>query len=132
MTPALLLVVLSASPGAGFPRPELLMEACELTVCPSRLTIVDVRPRSEHESGRIPGAIWIDIRAWEKLFDPGDAAGWSQRLGDAGLDPRESVVVHGGDDVRDAARLWWILRYWGFRDVRLLNGGWAAWRAKLQ
>jgi thiosulfate/3-mercaptopyruvate sulfurtransferase len=36
------------------------------------------------------------------------------------------VVVY-GDDVREAARVWWILRYWGFKDARLLNGGWAAW-----
>ncbi len=25
---------------------------------------------------------------------------------------------------KDAARVWWILRYWGVEDVRLVNGGW--------
>ncbi len=26
-------------------------------------------------------------------------------------------------------RIWWILRYWGAPDVRLLNGGWVGWKA---
>ena len=27
-------------------------------------------------------------------------------------------------------RIWWILRYWGVKDARLLNGGWKTWKAK--
>jgi thiosulfate/3-mercaptopyruvate sulfurtransferase len=30
---------------------------------------------------------------------------------------------------KDASRIWYILRYFGVRDVRLLNGGWPAWQA---
>src|SRR5690606_22625971 len=29
--------------------------------------------------------------------------------------------------MKDAARIWWILRYWGVEDARLLNGGWKTW-----
>ena len=39
------------------------------------------------------------------------------------------MVVY-GEDPREPARVWWLLRYWGFKDVRLLNGGWPAWAAQ--
>jgi thiosulfate/3-mercaptopyruvate sulfurtransferase len=38
------------------------------------------------------------------------------------------VVVY-SNDVKDATRIWWILRYWGLKDARLLDGGWQAWQA---
>ena len=28
----------------------------------------------------------------------------------------------------EAARIWWILRYWSVEDVRLLNGNWTTWK----
>ncbi|HUE17980.1 MAG TPA: hypothetical protein VMR25_27740 [Planctomycetaceae bacterium] len=31
--------------------------------------------------------------------------------------------------LKDAARIWWILRFWGVEDMRLLNCGWQAWRS---
>src|SRR5439155_11943156 len=39
------------------------------------------------------------------------------------------VVLYDDTMSRDAARVWWILRYWGVKDARLLNGGWPAWTA---
>jgi glutathione peroxidase-family protein/rhodanese-related sulfurtransferase len=32
--------------------------------------------------------------------------------------------------MKNAARIWWILRYWGIEDVRLLNGGWKGWSSE--
>jgi thiosulfate/3-mercaptopyruvate sulfurtransferase len=34
-------------------------------------------------------------------------------------------VIYDDDWSKEAARIWWILGYWGVGDVRLLNG----WRA---
>jgi thiosulfate/3-mercaptopyruvate sulfurtransferase len=39
------------------------------------------------------------------------------------------LVVYDDNQNKDAARIWWILRYWGVEDVRLLNGGWKGWFA---
>jgi thiosulfate/3-mercaptopyruvate sulfurtransferase len=38
-------------------------------------------------------------------------------------------VVYDDWEARAAGRAWWLLRYFGHPDVRVLDGGWAAWRA---
>ena len=38
-------------------------------------------------------------------------------------------MVYDDNLSKDAARIWYVLRYWGFDDVRVLNGGWKAWLA---
>jgi thiosulfate/3-mercaptopyruvate sulfurtransferase len=38
------------------------------------------------------------------------------------------VVVYDDNSFNDAARVWWILRYWGVDDARLLNGNWKTWK----
>ena len=56
-----------------------------------------------------------------------DREEWAKRIGALGIDQDTHVVVYDDNFSKDAARIWWILRYWGIRDVRLLNGGWHAW-----
>jgi thiosulfate/3-mercaptopyruvate sulfurtransferase len=110
-----------------YPKADLLIEAADLRKAEAAC-IFDVRSKRQYEEGHVPGAVWLDAAAWHKAFNAeADATTWGKRLGEAGVDPQRTVVVYGGDDVRDAARVWWILRYWGLRDARLLNGGWPAW-----
>jgi thiosulfate/3-mercaptopyruvate sulfurtransferase len=126
---SLVCLVAALTPSADYAKPELLTEAADLAKAPAGL-VVDVRARDEYTRGHIPGAVWVDAVAWGKAFTPSASAeAWGKRLGEAGIDPDTRVIVHGGDDVRDAARVWWILRYWGVKDVRILNGGWGAWQA---
>jgi thiosulfate/3-mercaptopyruvate sulfurtransferase len=129
MTTVLLALALTAAPRA-YPNPDLLIEPAALAKNPAAARVLDVRGRNLFDRGHVPGAVWVDAVAWSKVFnaDPDDAAAWEKRLGAAGVDPARPVVVI-GDAVNESARVWWLLRYWGCGDVKLVNGGWAGYAA---
>src|SRR5262249_55313556 len=92
--------------------------------------VLDCRKKSEYLNGHVPGAVWLDVSTWMRGFGEGeDREGWARRVGALGIDADTKVVVYDDSRSKDAARVWWILRYWGVRDVRLVNGGWGAWWA---
>src|SRR5436190_9334593 len=104
-----------------YPRPELLIEAAELKKAPDKFRPVDARTRAAYQVGHIPGAVWVSHLEWGQQFNrSADAKIWSDRLGKLGLHAETPVVVYGDAISPDAALVWWILRYWGLRDVRLL------------
>src|SRR5262249_9477356 len=49
-------------------------------------------------------------------------------IGELGIDVDVPVIIYDDVSAKDAARIWWILRYWGVRDVKLLNSGWSGWK----
>ena len=114
-----------------YPRGELLIEPTELAKpeIAKQFIVLDARARKAYEEGRIPGAVSVDAAAWAKAFKDGkDAGGWSARIGSLGVGPEAKVVVYDNASFKDAARVWWILRYWGVEDARLLNGNWTGWK----
>ena len=117
---------------AGYPKPELLVEPSDLVKpdIAKQFLVLDARDRKAFDAGRLPGARWVDAADWAKVFGSGkDAEAWSRRIGDLGIDRDSKVVVYDSSSTKDAARIWWILRYWGLEDARLLNGGWTGWKA---
>ncbi len=130
---ALLITAMHAAEKSSYSNPRLLLEPETLAKpgTADRFVILDVRSLEAYEAGHIPGAIRIDPNQWKDAFGDGsDAEGWSQRIGDLGIGADSSVVVYDDSAAKDAARIWWILRYWGVRDAHLLNGGWKTWKAK--
>ena len=115
---------------SDYPRGEMLMEPAELQEAPAdAFVVLDVRAEDDYQQGHIPGALHVDIGKWKADFaenkDPGM---WAQRIGGLGITRDTKVVVYDQGVSSSAGRLWWILRYWGVRDARLLNGGWAQWK----
>lgn len=114
-----------------YPRGELLMEPAQLQQAPAdEFVVLDVRSQEEYRQGHIPGAHRVDVGAWKEAFavdkDPG---AWAERIGELGITRDSTVVLYDQGLSSNAARIWWILRYWGVEDARLLNGGWAQWKA---
>jgi thiosulfate/3-mercaptopyruvate sulfurtransferase len=132
----LLLAALCATPlaaeAASYPQPELLIEADQLQRLMADkdqpLSLIDVRSVEAVRSGTIAGAHEVDINQWKAAFGQGaNAEAWSQRLSRI-VAPRSIVVVFDDGVSPNAARAWWILKYWGVKDVRILNGGIKAWQ----
>jgi thiosulfate/3-mercaptopyruvate sulfurtransferase len=112
--------------------PGLLIDSPELAklVMANKVRLLDARTKAKYDAGHVPGALWVDSTAWSKAFgNQPDKDDWTKRLGGLGLEVDSPVVVY-GEDPREPARVWWVLRYWGFTDVRLLNGGWPAWASQ--
>jgi thiosulfate/3-mercaptopyruvate sulfurtransferase len=102
-----------------------------------RWALGDPNGRSHYLDAHISGAVYVDLET-ELAAPPSPAEGRHPlpALGDlqnAARDwgvRRESTVV-AYDDVggTSAARAWWLLRWAGIADVRLLDGGFGGWQA---
>jgi thiosulfate/3-mercaptopyruvate sulfurtransferase len=57
------------------------------------------------------------------------AADFEQLMASLGIGDQTHVVVYDERGGIYAARLWWILNYFGHTNVSLLNGGWIKWNA---
>jgi len=115
-----------------YPQADLLLEVSELTKpeVAKRFRILDARTKEQYEAGHIPGAIWVDHDNWSKSFAKDqDVDHWQKLIGELGITPESQVVLYDEHLTNRAARIWWILRFWGILDVKLLNGGWKGWSA---
>lgn len=111
-----------------YARPELLMEPAEVART-KRLMILDARSHNAYLKAHVPDAQWVDHDRWSKAFgDGGNVSDWEREIGNLGISGDDTVVVYDDDRAKNAARIWWILRYYGVKDVRILNGGWLAWQ----
>ncbi|MGV8871998.1 MAG: sulfurtransferase [Rhodococcus sp. (in: high G+C Gram-positive bacteria)] len=102
-----------------------------------RFTLQTGSDRAGYEAGHIPTAQFVDLDA--ELAAPPDHRGrhplpdaetFVAAMRGAGVNDDSSVVVYDGGPATAAARAWWLLRYYGHRDVRVLDGGLARWVAE--
>src|SRR5688500_8602359 len=93
--------------------------------------------RAEYETGHIPGAAFVDLDT-DLAGPPGSGPGrhpiplpeaFGAAMSRAGIGPETHVVAYDDTGGAIAARLWWLLRYFGHERVSILDGGITAWRA---
>ena len=91
--------------------------------------------RAEFDEAHIPGARFFDIDA---VSDEGSALPhmapgaevFTERTRDLGVGEGDRVVVYDTRGIFSAARVWWLFRLMGHRDVAVLDGGLPKWRAE--
>jgi thiosulfate/3-mercaptopyruvate sulfurtransferase len=120
----------------GYVHPEALVDtdwvASHLNDPKVRLIEVDV-DTSAYNQGHIPGAIGFN---WQKeLQDQVVRAPLSKEhledlLSRAGASNDTTIVLYGDNNNWFAAWAFWILKYYGHQDVRLLDGGRVKWLAE--
>lgn len=94
--------------------------------------------RQEYLRGHIPGAVFVDVdSALAAPFGQGpgrhplpSARVFSEAASRAGIGPDTHVVAYDDSGGASAARLWWLLRYYGHNSVSLLDGGIVRWVAE--
>lgn len=125
---------------------ETLMSVAALAAAAAPLRVIDCRfdladPTAGEAAWRaahLPGAVYAHLD--RDLSGPPDTdhgrhplpspARLAEAFGRLGIRRGEQVVAYdaaGGSLA--AARLWWLLRYVGHREVAVLDGGWQAWCA---
>jgi thiosulfate/3-mercaptopyruvate sulfurtransferase len=123
----------------GFERGEALITVEELKQLMDKndpkLVVLAVAKGASYKTGHIPGSINI----WRPEYEPkvGDPypfdgmmvnrAEFQEFARELGIDNDSKVVIY--DEKYDATRLWWAFFMYGKTDVRVLDGGYPAWKA---
>jgi len=108
------------------------------------LVLLDVRfspkeadyGKAAYEKDHLPGAVFVDFKA--ALTDPAREHGGrsplpsperlAKRFSELGIDHSTTVIVYEDVNGPAASRLWWLLKYAGHDNVRILDGGYEAWK----
>lgn len=94
-----------------------------------RFIEVDV-DNTSYDKGHIPGAIawhWQNDLQDRRVRDLLDPRSFAELLRRSGVKPETTVVLYGDNNNWFAAWAFWQLKYYGHRDVRLIDGGRKKW-----
>ncbi len=122
-------------------RPGLVVLECTVSLRPRDdggpgYTVVS--GREEWAKGHIPGAGFADIpqdlsdHDHPLRFMMPPAAQFAEAMASYGVGDDSEVVLYDRAGNMWAARVWWMLRAFGFERARLLDGGWAGWTAEVR
>ena len=107
-----------------------------LRICDVRWWLIDPgKGRRDYDAAHLPGAVFVDAdRDLVAAEGPGrhplpSPADFIARMERIGIGDDSEVVAYDDAGGTIAARLWWMLDNLGHRNVRVLDGGLAAWAA---
>jgi len=128
--------VLGALP-PPYPNPKLLIETPELAARLSNpeLRLLDARPPEEYRAGHLPGAVNLPAPATDSVEAnregfpvPPERA--EELFRAAGIDTTSRLVVYDDQGNRFAARVFYVLEFFGHSHVQVLNGGFRKWQSE--
>ena len=95
-----------------------------------RIAEVDYDPKANYQLGHVPGAVLFDWR--QDINDPVSRNVLNKQacedlLQRAGVNNDTTLVLYGDFNNWFAAFAFWVFKYYGFKDVRIMNGGRKKW-----
>ena len=123
----------------GYARSDLLVETdwLEARLDDSNLRIVDCDEHAMYRRAHISNAVGIRVHHYIKHPDyPSDSKKYplvappdtfADLMESMGIADTTPVVAYDDSGSLYAARFWWVLTYYGHKNVRVLNGGWSKW-----
>jgi len=116
-----------------------LLERDDVRLVDARFDLTDpAAGRRAYRAGHLPGAIYLsldeNLSASVRLDGIGgrhplpDPYEFAQALGRAGIGSAHQVIAYDAEGSAFAARVWWMLRWIGHDQARVLDGGVAAWK----
>src|SRR3954469_21020379 len=129
------MIFLLALMASTYAHPEQLVDTAWVAAhaADANVRVVDMRQRG-YDEGHVPGAVYVspvairDAKA-PPTFLPTPAA-FEHMMAALGISDTTRVVVYDERGGLYAARLWWILNYYGHTNVALMDGGWIKWAAE--
>ena len=129
------MLIMLALLASTYAHPEQLVETDWVAAhaTDANVRLVDMR-QTGYPDGHVPGAVYVspvairDAKA-PPTFLPTPAA-FEQMMAALGISDATRVIVYDERGGIYAARLWWILNYYGHSNVALMNGGWIKWAAE--
>jgi thiosulfate/3-mercaptopyruvate sulfurtransferase len=90
---------------------------------------------AEYRAGHIPGAVRFDIDTVKDHSSPlphmlPTPEAFAAEVGAMGIGDGMTLVVYDGAGLFSAPRVWWTFRTFGATDVRILEGGFPAWKTE--
>jgi len=111
----------------------------DVRVADTRWSLIEKdKGRTAYRDGHVPGAVFLDVDsdlAAPRGQGPGRhplpaPAAFAAAMSRAGIGQGTHVVAYDFGDGSTAARLWWLLRYFGHERASVLDGGMARWVAE--
>ena len=133
---ALAMALLSHAAWAqGYARPELLIETEALAKMLNQpnVRLIDAIDPASYQRAHIPGAVnlfYLDVAkidARKKNGYPLSEIEAEKIFGEAGIDASTQVVVYDGGEGPFASGVWFVLDFFGHKNVKVLNGGFRKW-----
>jgi thiosulfate/3-mercaptopyruvate sulfurtransferase len=129
------MIFLLAWLAAAYVHPEQLVDTDWVAAhaADANVRIVDMR-QSGYADEHVPGAVYLSPVAIRDAKNPPTflptPAAFAEMMAKLGIADGTRVVVYDERGGIYAARLWWILNYFGHSNVALVNGGWVKWMAE--
>jgi thiosulfate/3-mercaptopyruvate sulfurtransferase len=122
----------------GYAKPELLVDTAWIQEHADDPTVrlIDVGgDAEEYAAGHIPGAVLVNVG--DQMTNPEDSTRGqiltqdqlSALMSELGMNLEDTIILYDNNNNLQAARAFWVLKYYQHPDVRIFDGGTKTWLA---